>query len=110
MADSPHTADLGINPMSIIEKLVEERKEKERLQAVIVENELEWKKAANKLFGGPNGKLFIKYLLRMNGLFTPDSGRDMTKMLEDRGAKNVYLRLIRPYLTPELLTELETQR
>jgi hypothetical protein len=103
-------ADLGITPESTIEKMVQERLERERQRAIIVENEKEWAKAANQLFGGRNGKLFIKYLLRMNGLFTVETSRDMTKLLEDRGAKNVYLALIRPYLTPELLAELETQR
>lgn len=106
---SPHLADLGLNAHSIIDKLARERQEEERKKAVIIENVKEWEKAANRLFAGPNGKLFIKYLLRMNKLFVPDDGKDMTKMLEERGMKNVYLKLIRPYLTPELLSELETQ-
>ena len=109
MLDSPHT-DMEINPTSTIEKMVRERMERERLAAVAVENEAEWRNAANSLFASPNGKMFIKYLLRQCGLFSIDSTRDMTKMLEDRGAKNVYLRLIRPYLTAELLMELENQR
>ena len=96
--------------MSIIEKLVEERKAKELAEAKIVENEKEWRDAANRVFASPDGRLFIKYLLRATKLFAVDTTRDMTKMLEDRGAKNLYLGLIRPYLTPELLTELETQK
>jgi len=108
--DSPHSPDMTINPMSVIEKLVKERQEKELEDAKVVENMEEWKKAANSLFSSDEGKLFIKYLLRQVKLFTIDSSRDMTKMLEDRGGKNVYLGLIRPYLTPELLVELENQK
>lgn len=108
--DNPHTADLNLDPRSIIEKLVQERREREDAEARAIENEQEWRDAANKLFASPYGKLFIKYLLRQCGLFRVDTTRDMTKMLEDRGAKNVYLRLIRPYLTAELLMELETQK
>lgn len=110
MSDSPHMDEMTVNPTSVLEKLVRERQEKEDAQAKIFENEQEWRDAANRLFASPDGKLFVKYLLRHCKLFAVDTTRDMTKMLEDRGAKNVYLRLMRPYLTPELLMELETQK
>lgn len=110
MPDNPHLADLSLNPQSVIEKLVQERLERERQDAIAVENETEWRDAANRVFASPDGKLFIKYFLRQCGLFRADNTRDMTKMLEDRGAKNVYLRLIRPYLTADLLMQLETQK
>jgi len=102
--------DMSINPESIIAKLVKERHQKEEATQRIIENEVEWQKAANSLFGSPNGKLFIKYLLRSIGLFAVDNTRDPAKLLEDKGKRQIYLQLIRPYLTPELLMELENQR
>lgn len=106
---SPHAMSMESELLSAVERVAKERQERERQEAVAIENIEEWKKAARSLFGSRNGKLFIKYLLRQNGLFKPSATRDMTKMLEERGMKDVYLVLIRPYLTPELLAELETQ-
>lgn len=105
-SDAP---ELTVDPKSVIEKMARQYEERENEKAKLIENEKEWASAAKSLFGSRNGKLFIKYLIRHIKLFQVDTTRDMTKMLEDRGAKNVYLRLIRPYLPPELLAELETQ-
>ena len=106
---SPH-ADMTIDPKSVVEKLVRERQAKERADAKVIENMEEWKRAVTSMCSTGEGKLFIKYLLRHVKLFKIDDSRDMTKMLEDRGGKNVYLGLIRPYLPQELLAELENQK
>lgn len=108
MADNPHIEEADLR--SVLQKMQERRAEAERQDAIADENKQEWREAANRIFSSRDGKLFIKYLLRASGLFRVDSTRDMTKMLEDRGTKNVYLSLIRPYLTPELLMELENQK
>ncbi len=107
---SPHSPEMDISATSVIEKLVKERQQAELEKAKVIENEEEWQKAARTMFSTNEGKLFIKYLLRHVKLFTIDNSRDMTKMLEDRGGKNVYLGLIRPYLQQELLAELENQK
>jgi len=108
MAGNAHIEDADLR--SVLEKMQERRAEAERQEAIAEEHKQEWRDAANRLFASPDGQLFIKYLLRANGLFRPDATRDMTKMLEDRGARNIYLVLIRPYLTAELLMQLENQK
>lgn len=107
MSGNPHIEDADLR--SVLEKVQERRDAAAKQELIAEENKEEWAKAANRVFASPDGQLFIKYLLRASGVFRVDTTRDMTKMLEDRGARNVYLGLIRPYLTPELRTQVENQ-
>ena len=102
--------DMTISAQSIVEKMVRQNQERDRQKEKIVENAEEWTKAINSLCASPNGKLLIKYMLRHNKLFIVDNTRDHVKMIENNGARKVYLELIRPFLTAEVISDIENQK
>lgn len=101
----------GYNPFSnlSVEKMLEKKKAKEHQRALLAEEIEEYKACLDRLFSSPDGKYFIKKLIRYVGLFSFDTKIDAGKLVEDAAKKKVYLELIRPYLSATTRMELENQ-
>lgn len=93
--------DNKLEATSIIEKIINERQEQERLKEVLGERREEYKQALNGMASTPNGQYFLKVLLNYCGVFSYQNKLDPAKLVEDNGLRKVYLEAIRPFLTPE---------
>ena len=94
-------------PNDTVEKLLKAREARDKQEAVILENQEEYKKALNSVIGTPNGALVFKTLIKACGVFAPDRGTDVASLIRQSEKRNVYLEFVRPYLTPELKQEVE---
>lgn len=94
---------------SIIDKLIQKQGDREKEQEIILEKEKDWALAVNRLFSTPDGEFFAKYFLRICYAFNVDNSKDQVTMLENRGARNIYFRYIRPYLDPVIRSKIENQ-
>lgn len=103
------SSSLSIDTISVIERLVKDRKDKAHNREKVIENIEEWKKAINRICGTHDGQLLIKYMIRHNGLYNVDNSINHAKMIEDNGKKKVYLELIRPFLKSDIINKLENQ-
>lgn len=92
-----------------VDKLLASRKERERKEAVAIENALEYQTALNGVAASPNGKLVFKTLIKACGVFDPDKeGSDGVALIRQSERRNFYLKFIRPYLEPQQRQELES--
>ena len=76
-------------------------------EAIAKESEEDYKNALNGMAATPNGQFVLKQLIRYCGVFAHDDVLNPAKLVEDRGKRSVYLKLIRPYLDKQTLIELE---
>ena len=67
----------------------------------------EYAKELNGVAASPNGKFFLKRLIKGIGVFTPQKGKDGVALIENNAQRNIYLELIRPHLEPQIRMELE---
>lgn len=95
---------------SIVDELARRQQEREKSEQVVIENQEEYKLALNRIFSMNEGKLMAKYLLKFCAIFSDDLQLNPAKLIEDKGKKSVYLRMIRPYLEPAIRAELENER
>lgn len=109
MPDNTDRPNMEIGAESAVERMLKRREEEQKQREIIIENEAEWKDAANSLFASPNGKLLAKYLLRYCNVFSIDSTSNNVMMIENNGKRKVYLELIRPFLTAEVRSFIENQ-
>ena len=93
---------------STAEKLMMARAERERQEALIIENQKEYAKALNDMAASQSGKLVLQTLIKACGVFTAKDGVDGVSLIENNARRNLYLRYIRPYLEPTNKQELET--
>jgi hypothetical protein len=94
--------------MYTTDRLIAARAEREKKEALAIENALEYQKALNGVASTPNGKLFIKTLIKACGVFDPDKeGSDAAALIRQSERRNVYLKFLRPYLEPQFKQELE---
>lgn len=97
-----------LNERNIVDALAKKAAEREKSQEVVIENIEEYKQALNMVFSTNEGKLVMKYLLRHSGIFNDDAQLDAAKLVEGKGRKSVYLKMIRPFLDKQLRMELES--
>lgn len=96
-----------IEEKSIVDLLAKRQEEREKQQEVIVENIEEYKLSLNRIFAMNEGKILAKYMLRFSGVFADDNQLNPAKLIEDKGKRAYYLKMIRPFLDPQLRMELE---
>lgn len=99
--------DNKIEASSIVEKLLNERKDQERFKDIVGERYEEYKQALNGVASTPNGQHFLKFLIRYCGVFSYQQKLDPGKLVEEQGMRKVYLDAIRPHLTIENRKEIE---
>lgn len=92
---------------SALQRISESRSEEKQLKERIIHNEDEYKKALNKMLNTPEGKMFYQYLVKYSGLYAVNTSLNAAQLLEDNGKKRFLLEMVRPFLYPETLTELE---
>lgn len=92
---------------SVVDKLLRERMATKDQAQILVDNEKEWARVINLFASTDNGRYFFKILVRICGVFKVDADIAPTKMLEDKGAREVYNKWIRPYLDRSLRMDIE---
>lgn len=85
----------------IVEKILNDRAERERFKEIAGEKYEEYKQALNGMAATPNGQYFLQFLTRYCGVFAYQSKLDPARMVEENGMRRVYLEAIRPHLIPE---------
>lgn len=92
---------------SVVDKLLRERMAQKDQEKILVDNEMEWARVINLFASTDNGKYFFKILVRICGVFKVDADATPSKMLEDKGAREIYNKWIRPYLDKSLRMDIE---
>lgn len=92
---------------SALAKISEKRSEEEKQKERIIHNEEEYKKALNKMLSTPEGKMFYQYLVKYSGIYAVNTSLNAAQLLEENGKKRFLLEMVRPFLYPETLIELE---
>lgn len=100
-------SDNKLEAGSVIQKIINDRMDADKRDAIIAEEVEEYTKALNGMANSPNGKLFMRKLVRYCGVFAFDQKIDPAKLVADEARRKVYLELVRPYLTNETRMELE---
>ena len=90
-----------------IDKLLSSREDRERQEAIIIENALEFQKALNGVASTPNGELVLKTLIKASGVFSSKGKLDGVALIRASDKSDFYLDFIRPYLEPNIRKELE---
>lgn len=90
-----------------IDRFIKAKAAQQQQAEKIIEREEEWKHAINRLAETADGILFIRYLIKVSGLFSPKPIADHIKMVEERTLCNLYLELVRKYLTEESIRRIE---
>jgi len=97
--------------MSEISDIMDRMQEKKKKQEIFFEKNEELKedyiRALNGVASTPNGKHFLKTLVNYLNLHEFKGSLEPRDMFLERGKKQVYLELIRPYLEPEVRKEIE---
>jgi hypothetical protein len=88
-------------------KLMADRVNMEAIKQNIVANKEEYKIALNGVASTPNGKVFLKTLIKACGVFAVTRKMDGMALVEDKALRYLYLEHIRPYLDVQLRKELE---
>jgi len=92
---------------SIVDVMARRQEEREKANEIVIERIEDYKAALNNIFSSADGKYFAQYLLKFCGIFNDDIQLNPAKLVEDKGKKSVYLKMIRPYLEREVRKEIE---
>jgi len=98
-----------INEHSIVDAMAKRESDRQKQQEIVIENIEEYKVALNRIFSMNEGKLLAKYLLRFCMVFNDDAQLNPAKLIEDKGKRAVWLKMVRPYLDRQLIMEIESQ-
>ena len=93
-------ADLEINALSAVERMVRQREEKKEAVAKLIDNDKEWSDAVNRIATSPDGALLRKYMLMHNKLFSVDKTLNGLTLVDLNGRQAVFKELIFKYLSP----------
>lgn len=93
---------------SVVDDLINNQEKLKKIQETALENEKKFRGAINTITDTPEGMYFFKCLVKFVGLYHDNPSLDSAKLIEDKGRKSVYLRLIRPYLNPDSIKEIES--
>ncbi len=92
---------------NIVDRIQERKEAKADFFAKNKEKEEEYKKALNGMAGSANGKYFLKVLIEYIDLFGFKGSLEPRDMFVDKGKKQVYLGMIRPYLEESVRKDIE---
>lgn len=97
------------DPNSVVQKLLEKGLEKNKREEIVIDRIDDYKAALDRIFDSPDGQYFAKYLLRFIGLYADPSALNPAGLIEDKGKRAVYLKMIRPYLSRDVIMKIENQ-
>lgn len=92
---------------SIIENLMNKHIEEQKRKEIVIERMEDYKTALNRVAATNEGKLLLKYMVRFAGLFSDPPQLNPAQLIEDRGRRAYYLKMIRPYLEKKFRKEIE---
>ncbi len=100
----------GYNPFAqdTIEKMLSKKQEREKQFALLQHEVAEYQVILKKLLSTPEGKYFLKKLIKFSEIFSFDKEINPAKLVKDSGRKSVYLEMIRPYLDKKTIREVES--
>ena len=87
-------------------RAAEAKREREKEKEAQIENEDQYRMALNAFAGSPNGAIVLKPWIRFMKVFAVPSTNGMERVEQD-GMRRFYLKMIRPYLKPEVIMEIE---
>ena len=93
---------------NILTRLLTQQTKREEVKEALINDIREWKAVLNRIFSSEDGHLLATYMLRHNKLFNVDSNDNPATLLRFSGRKQFYVDLIRPYLDPAILAEIES--
>lgn len=96
-------------PNSVVDNLLAKHAEAHKQAEIVIENEKDYRAAVNRIFSRNDGKLLIKYLLKFSGIYNDSPQINPAQLIEDKGKRAYYLKMIRPYLDKTLRMEIENQ-
>lgn len=99
----------SITPASIIDKITDKVLEDKKRFAILEEEIQEFSLCLNRVASSPDGQFFLRKMIRYCGIHHDDDKIDPAKLIEDKGRRSVYLKLVRPYLDKSVLSELEKE-
>lgn len=92
---------------SIVDKFLQQQEEQQKQKEVVIENEREYRVAINRIFKKNEGKLLAKYMFKFSRMLQPYTKLNPAEMAETAILQAFYLKMIRPYLEPEIRMEIE---
>lgn len=95
------------NVENIIDKILDKKNNKKEFFDQNEKLKEDYSKALKGMAGSEFGNYFLKTLVNYIGLFEFKESQNHADMLMMRGKKQVYLELIRPYLTKTQRKEIE---
>ncbi len=81
--------------------------EREKALLIQKEDEQDYKKALNEFCASKEGRYLFSRWLRYIGLFSTDDQINPAQLVVDKGKKDFYLKMIRPYLDKKTRKDLE---
>jgi len=93
-------------PLSTAQRILKQRDDKELNDSLGAEGLKDYKVALNSMAASPHGKVVLKTIINVSGVFEPINTGDARSLLRAND-RNMYLKFIRPFLTPENKKELE---
>jgi hypothetical protein len=96
--------------LNTVEKLIQRHNQDKQQREILKEKEGEYRKALNAIAASDNGVFVFSCLVSAMGIFKPSDEANPAKVVQENAARNVYLRLIRPYLTSEVLDLIERNK
>jgi len=91
-----------------VSKLLASREDRERAEAVVIENIKEYKRSLNDVAATPSGELFLKTLIKVFGIHNPKGNLDAVSLIRANAKSDIYLEFIRPHLEIELRQKIES--
>lgn len=94
-------------PRSKIDDMLDKAMERTKQAEIVIENQKEYALAVNRVFSTNEGKLVAEYMFKFIGLFDDPPLLNPAGLIEEKGKKSYYLKMIRPYLEKKLRMEIE---
>ena len=89
---------------TMINKLLEQKQERERVHAILQEEVKEYSAVLNRIFSTRDGQYLLKKMIRYTCLLAFDNKFDAS-MIEAKGKEKVLTELILPYLAKQHLAK-----
>ena len=94
-------SDHKLEANSIIEKILNERAQKDKFEDILKENAEEYKKCVNGIASTPNGQYVLKILRNACGMDSYQRKLDPAGLIEENGKRSIWIEMFHNHLTPE---------
>ena len=91
-----------------IDRLIKKNAERDKALLIQKEDEEEYKKALNQFAATREGRYLFSRWLRYIGIFHSDDQINPAQLIVDKGKRDFYLKMIRPYLDKKNRKDIES--